>query len=177
MLLAQEAMVACALDEVWFIPVQLPPHKTREQLTEGELRYTMIKKAIEGEENFKVIDIELEREGPSYTVDTVGELKTKHPFYEFYFIIGGDMVEYLPKWERIDQLLHMVTFIGFSRPGIPFSSPYPGRIIEVQGIEVAFSSTAIRQRVFEKKPIRYMVPEGVRAYIEEKGLYQGNGTK
>ncbi|PQE87457.1 GntR family transcriptional regulator [Enterococcus faecalis] len=97
-------------------------------------------------------------------------LKEANPDTDYYFIIGGDMVEYLPKWHRIDDLLHLVQFVGIRRPNYPTESTYP--IIWVDVPQMAISSTLIRQKVKSGCSTRYLLPENVINYIQEKGLYQ-----
>ena len=89
---------------------------------------------------------------------------------DYYFIIGGDMVDYLPTWHRIDELVHEVQFVGVCRPGYPKETPYPVLWIEAPQMEI--SSTQIRKNVLWGQSIRYLVPESVEEYIFEKGLYQ-----
>lgn len=90
--------------------------------------------------------------------------------FEFYFIIGADMVEYLPKWSKIDELIRMVQFVGVNRPDYLEETTYP--IINVKVPEMGVSSKLVRNRIKEKKPIRYLVPDLVRNYIEENMLYE-----
>ena len=112
----------------------------------------------------------MEREGPSYTVDTVELLKKRHPEDEFFFMIGADMVEYLPKWHRIDDLLQMITFIGMKRPGYTGSTTYSLLFADVPAFDV--SSTLIRQRIMQEKPVDYLLPKAVERYIKEHHLYE-----
>ncbi|WP_096201339.1 nicotinate-nucleotide adenylyltransferase [Bacillus sp. FJAT-45350] len=171
LLIAEEAMCQCELDEIWFIPSQVPPHKEREDLTLSEDRMKMVELAIYENDNFFLSTVELEREGRSYTVDTMRLLTEQYPTYQFYFIIGGDMIDFLPKWESINELIQLVTFIGVKRPGYPSESPYPKHVIEIEAPQVDISSSDIRERVAEGKNIRYLLPDNVRVYIEERGLY------
>ncbi|MEK4564484.1 nicotinate-nucleotide adenylyltransferase [Alkalihalobacillus sp. FSL R5-0424] len=171
MLIAQEALHECKLDEIWFIPVSTPPHKERD-VTPGDERLEMLVRAIEEEPKFFVSDAELKRSGRSYTVDTVKYFAETYPSHEFYFIIGGDMIESLGEWKDIETILNLVTFIGVDRGGKAHPSPrYKDQIQHLDLIQVDFSSTKIRERVQEAKPIRYMVPDKVHSYIQEGGLY------
>ncbi|HRK99997.1 MAG TPA: nicotinate (nicotinamide) nucleotide adenylyltransferase, partial [Trichococcus flocculiformis] len=112
---------------------------------------------------------EIARGGKSYTIDTMKLLTAMHPDTDYYFIIGGDMVEYLPKWKDIDALVQLVQFVGVSRPGYGRESVYP--IIWVDAPLIDISSTEIRKMVKTGRSIRYLVKEDVKDYILEEGLY------
>jgi nicotinate-nucleotide adenylyltransferase len=109
------------------------------------------------------------------------QLKHLYPKDQFYFLIGGDMIEYLPKWDKIDELMELVTFIGVKRPGFTVEDTiYSSRVLLLEMPQVDLSSTMIRQRVQEGKPITYMVPTIVEALVKERLLYEprtsiGNG--
>jgi nicotinate-nucleotide adenylyltransferase len=169
LLIASEALTQLRLDEIWFMPNKIPPHKQDNDISSIQDRVNMIQLAISDHPNFKLETIELEREGPSYTYDTIKILKKRHPNAEFFFIIGGDMVEYLPKWYKIDDLLTMVTFVGVRRPGYSFSTPYS--IKEIYSPQFDVSSTMLRKRFKEGKNTRYLLPDQVKKYVEEKNLY------
>ncbi len=173
-LMAQEALVSAGLDEIWFIPVATPPHKKREGLATGEERKAMLEAVLDQEERISVCEIELARAGTSYTIDTVKALTSAYPAEEFFFLIGGDMVDMLPDWYKIEELMELVTFIAFNRPGSGHAatSPYKHRLKYLDFIELNLSSTAIRERVKEGKPIRYFVPAQVEQLIKERGLYR-----
>ncbi|MGF9963239.1 nicotinate-nucleotide adenylyltransferase [Bacillus rhizoplanae] len=169
LLIANEVYDALQLDEVWFLPNQIPPHKRDREVTSVRNRLEMIHLAIEQEMHFSVCLAELEREGPSYTYDTMLQLTKEHPDVQFHFIIGGDMVEYLPKWYNIDELLKLVTFVGVARPGYTLSTPY--KIVKVEIPEFAVSSSLLRERFTKKKTCEYLLPKEVQEYIERNGLY------
>lgn len=115
---------------------------------------------------------ELERGGVSYTYDTIKYLLDKHPNVDYYFIIGGDMVDYLDKWYRINDLIRLphFHFVGVHRQGAKNETRYP--VIWVDVPTVDFSSTDIRQRVQRGQSIKYMVPDAVSKFIEEHQLYR-----
>ncbi|MDM5190044.1 nicotinate-nucleotide adenylyltransferase [Bacillus sp. DX4.1] len=169
LLIANEVYDALQLDEVWFLPNQIPPHKQGRSITSVENRLNMLELAIEQEDHFSVCLEELNREGPSYTYDTMLQLTEKHSDIQFYFIIGGDMVEYLPKWYNIDALLQLVTFVGVARPGYTLHTPY--QIVTIEIPEFAVSSSLLRERFVKKKTCKYLLPKQVQAYIERNGLY------
>ncbi|AZP05074.1 nicotinate-nucleotide adenylyltransferase [Jeotgalibaca ciconiae] len=169
LIIAQQVGQQLALDKVYFMPDAEPPHVDEKPFIEGEHRAQMVKRSIEGNDLFEIETIELERGGKSYTIDTMKQLIEENPDTDYYFIIGGDMVEYLPKWERIDELVSLVHFVGVVRPGYPNHSPYP--IIWVDAPKIDISSTKIRSMVKSGRSLRYIVPESVEQYIKEEGLY------
>lgn len=175
---AEYAREAAGLDEVWFMPALTPPHKDKpDKGAAPEQRLEMVNLAAQGHPAFQLCDIEIRKGGISFSVDTVRLLKKRYPEHEFYFIIGADMVQYLPKWYKIDELLQMVVFIGLRRPGYvmedgelpPGISERAVVIYDMPQIEV--SSTWIRSRIDQGQSIRYWVPEAVREYIEVNRLY------
>jgi nicotinate-nucleotide adenylyltransferase len=169
LVIANEVLHACGLDSIWFMPNQVPPHKKVTEPISNSDRLAMLKLAIMENPNFSIEKVELERPGPSFTYETMKILKDMYKEHEFYFIIGGDMVEYLPKWHKIDELLNMVKFVGVSRPSYKDESEY--EILHVVTPQMDISSSMIRERVMAGMSIRYLLPEPVRAYIEEHGLY------
>ncbi|RSD24137.1 nicotinate-nucleotide adenylyltransferase [Mesobacillus subterraneus] len=169
LVIANEVLHARGLDEVWFMPNQVPPHKSVAEPISNTARLAMIELAIEGNPAFRIEKVELERSGPSYTYETMKLLKDMYKEHDFHFIIGGDMVEYLPKWQNIDRLLKMVKFIGVSRPSYKDETPYD--ILYTETPQMDISSSMIRERVKAGRSIRYLLPDPVREYIEEHGLY------
>ncbi|WP_066194232.1 MULTISPECIES: nicotinate-nucleotide adenylyltransferase [Gracilibacillus] len=168
LLMAEQAYQQLELDEVWFIPSFQPPHKAEAKTTALD-RLEMTSEAIKGHPAFLVDPIEVEQETVSYTLNTVRALTEMFPDNAFYFIIGGDMVEYLPKWSDIDLLLQLVTFVGVNRPGHTLETPYPVKEVQMPLIDI--SSTMIRKRVKENRSIRYLTPPEVIAYINKRQLY------
>lgn len=177
LLLAEHACEALAFDTVWFMPAADPPHKSRQPLATGVQRLEMIRLAIEGNALFHVTDIEMERGGVSYTIDTIEELQRRFPDHAFSFLMGADMVNYLPKWHRIDELAERINFVGVGRPGTILQLDHlPAHIRDqVTMLEVPLfelSSTTIRERVSEDKSIRYRVPDRVHEFIQRNDLYE-----
>ncbi|WP_316571942.1 nicotinate-nucleotide adenylyltransferase [Neobacillus sp. YIM B06451] len=169
LIIANEVCHSLGLDEIWFMPNQEPPHKRKAEGASNEDRLAMLEAAIKGNRLFKVEKAELERPGPSYTFETMAILAERHTDYDFYFIIGADMVEYLPKWHKIDELLKLVTFVGVQRPGYSMETTYPIETVEVPAIDL--SSSMIRERLREGKTVQYLLPESVISYIWENKLY------
>lgn len=171
LMIAEEVLTACSLDQVWFMPSPSPPHKTGEEITEATHRIEMVKRAIASNEKFSVSLVEFEREGPSYTYDTMKELTRVHPHAQFCFILGADMVEDLPNWEHAEELVQLVEFIGVGRPGFSVDSVFADAIHEVDVPAFEISASFLRQRFEKGQNTRYFLPEVVRNYIEEKTLY------
>lgn len=169
LIMAEQAGKQLGLDKVYFMPDAEPPHFDQKPFIPGKHRAEMVRRSIQGNPMFELEDCELQRGGKSYTFDTMMELTKNNPNTDYYFIIGGDMVEYLPKWHRIDELLTIVNFVGVARPGYPKVSSYP--VIWVDSPEVAISSTQVRKMVKNRQSIRYLVPEEVEQYIVEEDLY------
>ncbi|SEQ16796.1 nicotinate-nucleotide adenylyltransferase [Virgibacillus subterraneus] len=172
LIIAEEVRVALKLDEVWFIPSQEPPHK-KKAFIGATHRVEMVKRAIDSNPNFKLSTIEVDRLGKSFTFNTMKLLTKDNPNVVFHFIIGADMVEYLPNWKNIDELLNMVKFVGVKRQGYKLNSEYP--IIEVDVPLIEISSTKIKERLTNNKSVRYRLPGSVEDYIKEKQLYEKRG--
>ncbi|WP_100374585.1 nicotinate-nucleotide adenylyltransferase [Bacillus sp. FJAT-45037] len=177
LMLAEEVRVECRLDEVWFIPASTPPHKERSDMSSIDERLELVKIATRSNPHFQVSTIERDRGGRSYTIDTVKQLQREHPDVEFFFLIGGDMVESLASWVGIDELIELITFIGVNRPNTSPSTAYIEHVRHVDFAQIDLSSTMIRKRVAEGKSIRYLVLNEVEVMIRESGLYgEGSGT-
>jgi nicotinate-nucleotide adenylyltransferase len=176
---AEQALGQAGLDEVRFMPTYVPPHKAHSPVASSGQRWDMVCLAIEDHPRFTAERLELDREGTSYTIDTIQELKSLRPDADFYFIIGGDMVQYLPRWSRIEELSKMIHFVGLERPGYPLLlNELPGfldgRVIPVSMPLIDISSTEIRRRLTNGVSARYLIPAQVLSYIEENGLYAAN---
>ena len=169
LLIADQVGTALNLEKVYLMPEYLPPHVDEKDTIEAEHRLNMLKLAIADNPLFDIEQAELQRKGKSYTYDTMKALIAQNPDTDYYFIIGGDMVEYLPKWYKIDELVEMVQFVGVKRPGYTIDTPYP--IIWLDTPMMDLSSSLIRKKIAQGCSIRYLVPEAVRNYILEKGLY------
>lgn len=175
LLAAEAAREQYALDEVWFMPSHIPPHKSKSGVS-GQERLEMVAAAVRSHPDFRTLDIELKRGGVSYTIDTIRELKQLHPDLEFYFIIGADMVNYLPKWEGIEELATMLRFIGLQRPGsfleldlLPSFIQDAVLLADMPLVDI--SSSLIRKRRASGHSVRYMVTEEVYEYIVRSDLY------
>lgn len=170
LIVADQVYTALGLDEVWFIPDEVPPHVDSKTAINADLRVEMVEAAIADNPHFRVELAEVERGGVSYTYDTITFLKEKYPIYDFYFIVGADMVADLPTWHRIDELAKLVMFVGVQRPGFIVDSKYS--VLWVDSPLLDISSTDIRNRVKSGLSIRYLVPAAVETIIKEHHLYE-----
>lgn len=174
---AEEALVQLALDEVIFVPTGQPWMKEQRDVSPAEDRYLMTVIATASNPRFSVSRIEIDREGPTYTVDTLRALAAQNPDAELYFITGADAMLEIFDWKDPDEVLSHAHFIMATRPGYDLarfeataSTGHPN--VTVMNIPaLAISSTDVRERVREGRPIRYLVPEGVKSFIEKAGLY------
>ncbi|WP_379136236.1 nicotinate-nucleotide adenylyltransferase [Paenibacillus sp. sgz500958] len=175
MLAAEAARDSYSLDEVWFMPSHIPPHK-HEAGVSGKDRLAMVRETVKDHACFRTLDWEVARGGVSYTIETVKRLQEEFPQIELYFIIGADMVQYLPKWHGIDELVQRLTFIGVGRPGTPLDLDVlpvhiAAKVMLADMPLIDISSTMIRQWAAEGRSIRYMVPEPVYEHLQRSGLY------
>ncbi|WP_433743266.1 nicotinate-nucleotide adenylyltransferase [Falsibacillus pallidus] len=170
LIIANEILQSLSLDEVRFMPNQVPPHKNPSPSITSQHRVEMLELATKDVPSFKVEKIELERKGKSYTYETIKQLKAREPGTEFYFIIGADMIEYLPKWHKIDELIQLIQFVGVNRPRYSQISQYPVLLVETPDVDI--SSTMIRARLHESKSVRFLVPDDVIKYMEDHRLYE-----
>lgn len=167
LILARDALEQLPLDRVLFIPAALSPHKLAAEPASPDLRVEMLRAAIAGEPRFCLDELELRRTAPSYTVDTIEELKRRDSDAEFVCLIGEDNVARLPTWHRFAELSQMIQFAVLDRTGVRAEHPYPTvrRHIDI-------SATDIRKRVARGQSIRYLVPPGVEDLIRERQLYR-----
>jgi nicotinate-nucleotide adenylyltransferase len=181
LILAECAYHEYNLDEVIFVPNGIPPHKRHAHIAPDADRLAMAKIAVEGIPYFSVSDMEIVREGYSYSSDTLTELNQKHPDCQYYFIMGGDSIEQFETWHRPDIILASCIVLTAVRDAHPedlfdrqiqvLTEKYHGDIRKMHVPNLDVSSTEIRRRVHEGLPVRFMVPRGVDDYIVEKGLY------
>jgi nicotinate-nucleotide adenylyltransferase len=171
---ASEAAAAFNLSEVIFVPTGEPWQKTR-KVTKSEDRYLMTVVATASNPRFKVSRVDIDRAGPTYTIDTLRELRELHPDADLYFITGADAIAQILSWRDVDQIWGLAHFVAVSRPGHQMTLPeHPEGAISVLEIPaLAISSTDIRQRVSAAKPVWYLVPDGVVQYIAKHQLYVG----
>ena len=179
LIVAEDARVALELDKVLFIPAGQPWFKSYRQITDARHRLAMVRLAVEGNPAFDVTDIEIRRTGPSYTVDTLTELRGQHPHAEFIVILGVDALREIDRWHQPRQLFEQASVVGMARPGASLdlsvlNAAIPGasrRMRLLDSVLIEISGTEIRQRVTAGQSIRYRVPAAVERHIHDNGLY------
>ena len=170
LIVAQVALEQLGLDEIRFVPAREQPFKRGRHRSSPEHRAAMLKIAVAGRSGCPLETAELNRPGPSYTVDTLEELRRCNPTADLVLLLGADAAAELPAWHRAERVRELARIIVFARPGanVP-DSPWISDTIEVPAINI--SATGIRERVRRGQPIRYWVPDGVAEYISSHRLY------
>jgi nicotinate-nucleotide adenylyltransferase len=168
---ASEVAAAFNLDEVLFVPTGEPWQKS--EVTPTSDRYLMAEIATAANPRFKVSTVDIDRDGPTYTVDTLRDLRAQHPDADLFFITGADAVTSIAGWKDSADLWSLAKFVAVTRPGHVLDLPEaPAGTIQVLEIPaLAISSTDIRSRVLSGKPIWYLVPDGIVQFIAKHGLY------
>ena len=171
---AQDTFDALSLDKLLFIPARVPPHKQHETVSHADVRLRMVSAAIAGDERFEVSDVELQRTGPSYTIDTLRQLKERFPADTLFLLVGVDQVREFATWREPDEVLRCAQLVMLTRGGIE-EAPQ-GDIVHttVPVTRIDISSTLVRQRARAGLPIRYLVPEAVEKMIVTERLYTGS---
>lgn len=168
---ASEVASALELDEVLFVPTGKPWQK--QEVSPAEHRYLMSVVATASNPQFKVSRVDVDRPGYTYTVDTLNELNQQFPDADLFFISGADAIAQIIAWKDIDSVWGLAHFVAVSRPGHKLKLPKApqGAISELEVPALSISSTDVRQRVADGKPIWYLVPDGVVQYISKHHLY------
>lgn len=179
--LAEYAYEQIGLDTILFMPSKKPPHKASLEVASGEDRRNMTELAIFDNPHFELSAIELEREGVTFTADTLTELTLEHPDTEYYFIIGADSLLQITEWKTPQIVFNLCTVVAAGRNHLPknhmeqqvkrLHEEYGASIILLDMPTIEISSAEIRERIVNGKSIRYFVPSQVRSYIEEHSLY------
>lgn len=171
---ASEVQWKFELDEVIFVPTGQPWMKG--EVTDGEHRYLMTVIATAANPSFTVSRVDIDRDGPTYTIDTLRDIRKARPNADLFFITGADAVAQILEWKDVEEVWSLAHFIAVSRPGTPLSiSALPKQ--GVSSLEVpalAISSTDCRSRVGRGFPVWYLVPDGVVQYISKHHLYRSN---
>ena len=170
LVVADQVRQQLGLDQVLLMPEFIPPHVDKKETIAEQHRLKMLQLAIEGIEGLDIETIELERKGVSYTYDTMKLLTEKNPDVDYYFIIGADMVDYLPKWHKIDDLMQLVQFVGVQRPKYKAGTSYPVIWVDVPLMDI--SSSMVRDFIQQGRKPNFLLPKPVLDYIEKEGLYQ-----
>lgn len=171
---ASEVAHLFGLDEVVFVPTGQPWQKDLDKVTPSEDRYLMTVIATAENPQFRVDRVEIDRSGPTYTLDTLREMRSVYgPDVELYFITGADALGAILSWHNVDELFDLAHFVGCNRPGHHLSDTGlpEGKVSLVEVPALAISSTECRERVRKGEPIWYLVPDGIVRYINKTGLY------
>ncbi len=172
---ASEVASLFALDEVVFVPTGQPWQKTERDVTTAEDRYLMAVIATASNPRFSVSRVDVDRAGPTYTIDTLRDLRSEMAEEaELYFITGADAMNQILSWRDMAELFDLAHFVGVTRPGHALSDPGlpEGRVSLVEVPALAISSTEVRQRIESRRPVWYLVPDGVVQYIAKRELYR-----
>jgi nicotinate-nucleotide adenylyltransferase len=170
---ASEVQARFDLDEVIFVPTGQPWQKSERDVSPAEDRYLMTVIATASNPRFSVSRVDIDRPGPTYTIDTLTDLQATHPDSDLFFITGADALEQILSWRRADDVFDLAHFIGVTRPGYELVDTHlpPGVVSLVEVPAMAISSTAVRARTAAGLPVWYLVPDGVVQYISKRGLY------
>jgi nicotinate-nucleotide adenylyltransferase len=170
---ASEVASQFHLDEVIFVPTGEPWQKGGRPVSAAEDRYLMTVIATASNPQFSVSRIDVDRKGPTFTTDTLRDLRAEHADADLFFITGADALEQIFSWRNAEELFDLAHFIGVTRPGHTLTDPGlpAGGVSLVEVPALAISSTACRLRVARGEPVWYLVPDGVVRYIDKRGLY------
>jgi nicotinate-nucleotide adenylyltransferase len=185
LIVARAAAEQLGLDRVTLMPTSSPPHKASARAS-GEHRLEMLRLAVADDPRFEVSDLELRREGPSYTYDTLQDLRKRFPGARLHWLIGADMLKILGEWRRAGDVVDLAEWVIAARPPVSQAESLLGRLREkftpdqierlrrgiVRTPLIEVSSTDVRSRVSDGLEIRYLVPDAVEAYISSHGLYR-----
>ncbi len=187
LILAECCRGQLSLDQVWFLPAAVPPHKQSDELTPGEQRAEMLELAVGGQPAFSVCRYEIQRGGVSYTIDTLGHFHREHAAAELYFLMGADSLRDLPTWKDPVEICQLATPVVVDRGGadaldlgrleglLPKERSEAIRAHRVVMPRIDISGSDLRSRVAAAKSIRYQTPRAVEKYIETHGLYRTAG--
>ena len=175
---ASEVQHLFGLDEVIFVPTGRPWQKDAGRVSPAEHRYLMTVIATASNPRFSVSRVDIDRPGPTYTIDTLRDLRDDNPDVEFFFITGADALEAILSWKDADELFDLAHFVGVTRPGHHLSAEgLPSKGVTLTEVPaMAISSTDCRTRVGDGAPVWYLVPDGVVQYINKYDLYRRPGT-
>lgn len=186
LVLAEQCRDQCGLDQVWFMPAALPPHKQQAKISPARTRCEMLEFAIAGNPQFQLSRMELDRAGPSYTVTTLQQLRDEDPARELFLLVGADSIRDLPTWRQPERILELATVVAVNRGRDVltaadvqtlivdrFGAAAAARVQLIQMPGIAISATEIRQWSAAGRSIRYLVPRAVEMYIHEHQVYGG----
>ncbi|MFC0622623.1 nicotinate-nucleotide adenylyltransferase [Kribbella deserti] len=173
---ASEVQAYFDLDEVIFVPTGQPWQKTHREVSPAEDRYLMTVIATASNPRFSVSRVDIDRPGPTYTIDTLRDLSKVHPDAELFFITGADALAQILTWRDVGEIFELARFVGCTRPGtesldLPLDQLPMNRVTLLEVPALAISSTECRRRVAKGDPTWYLVPDGIVQYIAKSGLY------
>jgi nicotinate-nucleotide adenylyltransferase len=173
---ASEVAVRFGLSEVIFVPTGQPWQKTDRQVSPAEHRYLMTVIATASNPRFWVSRVDIDRPGPTFTIDTIRDIHALHPDAELYFITGADALGQILSWREHEEMVRLARFVGVTRPGYELSDAHlPSDTVTLVDVPaMAISSSTCRQRVREELPVWYLVPDGVVQYIGKHRLYRAD---
>ena len=171
---ASEVAASYGLDEVVFVPTGKPTFKQAQQVTPAEHRYLMTVIATASNPRFWVSRVDIDRPGPTFTIDTINDIRSQRPGAELFFITGADAVAQILAWKDAEQALKLAHFVGVTRPGYELSDAHlPTDAVTLVDVPaMAISSSDCRARVATQRPVWYLVPDGVVQYINKHRLYR-----
>jgi nicotinate-nucleotide adenylyltransferase len=173
LLVARAALESLELEEVRFLPAAEQPFKAGRHAAPAADRVAMLRAAIEGAPGFAIEMAEVDRGGPSYTVDTLRMLKEREPGRSFILLLGADAAADLPRWREAEEVLKLARVALFARPGYPIpDAPWVSAVVPAPALDI--SATGLRQRVAAGRPIRYYVPDAVATMVAQRGLYRND---
>jgi nicotinate-nucleotide adenylyltransferase len=171
---ASEVATLFHLDEVIFVPTGTPWQKSARQVSPAEHRYLMTVIATASNPRFWVSRVDIDRTGPTYTIDTINDIRSQRPEAELFFITGADALEQILSWKDAEQALKLAHFVGVTRPGYELTDAHlPTDAVTLVDVPaMAISSSDCRTRVANRRPVWYLVPDGVVQYINKHRLYR-----
>lgn len=184
LIMAEQCREQAQLDQVWFVPAARPPHKSEADITPFERRAEMLALAIAGHAAFHLNELEKNRPGPSFTVETLAELTRDHPGNEYLWILGSDSLNDLPLWREPRRILELAGLLIVGRPGHPvwneeqlraalqFEPAAPLRVMVIESPLIDIASRDLRRRAAAGRSLRYLVPRAVECYLEQHKVYR-----
>lgn len=176
LIVASDAFEALGLERLILVPAGAPPHKADSVVATADQRLRMVEAAVAGDARFDVDDLELRRDGPSYTVDTLREIAVRDPDAALVFLLGTDQFRSLSTWREPAEVARLATLGVLARGGETpdLSGPYRGMAVPVRRVDI--SASEVRKRVAAGESVRYLVPDAVAAIVRNEGLYRESST-
>ena len=168
---ASEVHSALSLDQVLFMPAGDPWQKSGRVVSSAAHRFAMVQRAVAADDRFEASDLEILRNGPTYAIDTVCQLRAQQPDAELFWIVGTDALAGIPTWRDWQEFVSLVTLVSVNRESVAdVTVPFTHTFVQMPLVRI--SASDIRRRFQQGIEARYLVPDSVRAYVEDEGLYQ-----